>query len=143
LLLRKRLNFFNALFEGNTMNARINLGNTSITGFVNFVSTDGKRLIIGTGSYKSADGTTVFKGNLTAFINDGFKGEVPVKGDFVRAQGDLGISVRKPQDGKPAPATPELQATMDIRVSFQLKKEAPPAKKTDAPATASAGADDI
>ena len=126
------------------MNARINLGNTSVTGFVNIVSADGKRLVIGTGSYKSASGTTVFKGNLTAFVDAGFKGDIPVKGDFVRATGDLAVTVRKPQDGKPAPATPELQATMDIRMSFQLTKEKPPTKKADAPAAAAAaGFDDI
>lgn len=111
--------------------ARITVGNTVVSGFVNFV--EGKRLVVGTGSYQNKDGEKVFKESITVFADDKFNGDLPAKGDYVKVSADLVISPRKDKEG-------ELQATMNVRFANQLvKTEAP--KKADAPAEAGAGGD--
>jgi hypothetical protein len=114
------------------MAARVTIGNSKITGFVNLVAD--KRLIIGTGSYQDREGNKVYKESVTVFLDDKFDGEIPAKGDYVEVSGDLVVSPRK---DKPE----ELNATFNIRFKNQLvKKEAP--QKAAAPAEAGAS-DDI
>lgn len=111
--------------------ARIQIGNATVSGFVNLVAD--KRIVVGTGSYEK-EGQKVFKESVTVFLDDKFDGEVPAKGDYVQVNGDLVISNRK---DKPD----ELQTTVNIRFKNQLtKKDAPKAK---APAAESAGGGDI
>lgn len=101
---------------------RINVGNATITGFVNL--TEGNRLVIGTGSYTAKDGAKVYKESVTVFLDEKFNGEVPAKGDFVQASGDLVISPRKDK-------ADVLQATMNLRFANQLVKTEPPKAKSD------------
>jgi len=117
------------------MAARITIGNSKVTGFVNLVSDDNKRLIVGTGSYQDRSGNKVYKESVTVFLDEKFDGDVPAKGEYVEITGDLVVSPRK---DKPE----ELNATFNIRFKNQLvKKEAP--KKAEAPAEAAGGHDDI
>jgi hypothetical protein len=115
--------------------ARINLGNNSTKGYVNFVSPDNKRIVIGTGSYKNAQDETVFKGSVTVFFDAKFDGEIPAKGDFVQVSGDLSVQPRK-NDAE------QLDATYNIRFKNQLTKTEAPAKR-DTTAPAGAEGDDI
>lgn len=111
--------------------ARITIGNSQITGFVNLVAAG--RLIVGTGSYQDKGGEKVFKESVTVFVDDKFDGDMPAKGDYVKVSGDLVVSPRK---DKPE----ELNATFNVRFKNQLvKAEAP--KKADAPAPAGADSD--
>ena len=105
--------------------ARIQIGNTKIQGFVNFV--DGNRLIIGTGSYTNKTGEKVFKESVSVFMDDKFDGTAPAKGDYVEVRGDLSVAPRK---DKPE----ELSVSMNVRFADQLTKLEAPVKK-------SAGAD--
>lgn len=105
--------------------ARINVGNTTITGFVN-LSQDG-RLVIGTGSYLNKNNEKVFKESVTVFLDEKFDGEVPAKGDYVRVSADLQVGPRKDQPE-------QLNATMNIRFKNQLVKAEPPKKAESAPA---------
>lgn len=108
--------------------ARITIGNSKITGFVNLVAAG--RLIVGTGKYQNKDGQDVYKESVTVFIDDKFDGETPVKGDYVEVSGDLVVSPRK---DKPE----ELNATYNVRFKNQLvKAEAPKKKEAAAPAGA-------
>ena len=106
--------------------ARMNIGNTVVAGFVNFV--EGKRLVVGTGSYQNKEGTKVYKESITVFADDKFEGELPAKGDYVNVSGDLVISPRKDKEG-------ELQATMNVRFANQLVKAEAPKKKEPAEST--------
>lgn len=108
--------------------ARITIGNSKVTGFVNLVSTDGKRIIVGTGKYQDRDGKDVFKESVTVFIDDKFDGDVPAKGKYVEVSGDLVVTPRK---DKPE----ELNATFNVRFKNQLVEKEAPQKKADAPAT--------
>ena len=109
--------------------ARITVGNTQVSGFVNLVAAG--RLIVGTGSYTDKGGEKVFKESVTVFLDDKFDGDTPAKGDYVRVSGDLVVTPRK---DKPE----ELNATFNVRFKNQLvKTEAP----TKAAAPAPAGAD--
>lgn len=111
---------------------RITIGNTVIAGFVNFVQ--GNRLIIGTGSYKTKDQTTVYKESISVFLDEKFDGETPAKGDYVKVSGDLVVSPRR---DKPE----ELNATMNLRYANQVvKAEAPRSREA---AAAPANSDDI
>ena len=107
--------------------ARITIGNTVVTGFVNLVAD--KRLIIGTGSYQNRDGEKVFKESITVFLDDKFDGDVPAKGDYVKVSGDLVVTPRKDN-------AEQLNATFNVRFKNQLVKAEAPAKKE-----AGAGAD--
>jgi hypothetical protein len=108
--------------------ARITIGNSKITGFVNLVAAG--RIIVGTGKYQNKDGQDVYKESVTVFIDDKFDGETPVKGDYVEVSGDLVVSPRK---DKPE----ELNATYNVRFKNQLvKAEAPKKKEAAAPAGA-------
>jgi hypothetical protein len=111
--------------------ARITVGNTQISGFVNLVAAG--RIIVGTGSYQNKDNEKVFKESVTVFIDDKFDGDVPAKGDYVRVSGDLVVSPRKDK-------AEELNATFNVRFKNQLvKTEAP--KKAEAAAPAGADSD--
>ncbi|WP_060192432.1 hypothetical protein [Burkholderia ubonensis] len=111
--------------------ARITIGNSKVSGFVNLVAD--KRLIIGTGSYNDRNGEKVFKESVTVFLDEKFDGEIPAKGKYVEVSGDLVVQPRK---DKPE----ELNATYNVRFKNQLvEKEAP--KKADAPAEAGADND--
>jgi len=114
--------------------ARIIIGNTKTSGFVNLVSDDKKRIVIGTGSYQSRDGEKVFKESVTVFLDDKFDGELPAKGDYVEVQGDLNVSPRRDN-------ADQLNGTYNVRFKNQLVKAEAPKKKADAPATAPAGGD--
>ena len=108
--------------------ARITIGNSKITGFVNLVAAG--RIIVGTGKYQNKDGQDVYKESVTVFIDDKFDGETPAKGDYVEVSGDLVVSPRK---DKPE----ELNATYNVRFKNQLvKAEAPKKKEAAAPAGA-------
>ncbi|GBG14558.1 uncharacterized protein NMK_2157 [Novimethylophilus kurashikiensis] len=112
---------------------RITIGNSVISGFVNFV--EGKRLVVGTGSYTPKGGEKVFKESITVFADDAFNGAIPAKGDYVKVSGDVVVSPRK---DKPE----ELQVTMNVRFANQLvKAEAP--KKAESTEGAPANSDDI
>lgn len=114
--------------------ARITIGNIGskdqpgINGFVNFVSEDKKRFVVGTGSYTDKDGNKVYKESISVFVDDKFNGQVPAKGDYVGLSGDLTISERKDKAG-------ELQATMNVRFGNQVVKLEAPKAKEAAPAT--------
>ena len=100
-------------------NAKLTIGNTQVQGFVNIVGKTSKGLdylVVGSGSYKTRSGETVFKGNVTAFIVDAAL-PVPAKGALVRLTGDLSVAHRKDKEGN---VLDELQATMDIRRDFQV-----------------------
>lgn len=101
--------------------ARIQIGNTKIQGFVNFV--DGNRLILGTGSYTNKSGEKVFKESVSIFLDDKFDGATPAKGDYVEVRGDLSVAPRK---DKPE----ELSVSMNVRFGDQVTKLEVPAKKT-------------
>lgn len=108
--------------------ARINLGNNSTKGFVNFVSDDSKRIVIGTGSYvKKGTDEKVFKASVTVFFDPAFDGEVPAKGQFVEVNGDLVVQPNKQDADK-------LDATYNIRYKNQLTKLEAPAKREAAAA---------
>jgi len=107
--------------------ARIQIGNTKVQGFVNFV--DGNRLILGTGSYNNKSGEKVFKESVSVFLDDKFDGTAPAKGDYVEVRGDLSVAPRKDK-------ADELSVSMNVRFADQLTKLENPAKKT-----AGAGAD--
>lgn len=105
--------------------ARITIGNSKVTGFVNHVAAG--RIVVGTGKYQNKEGQDVYKESLTVFLDDKFDGVIPAKGDYVEVSGDLVVSPRK---DKPE----ELNATFNVRFANQLvKKEAP--KKAEAPAS--------
>lgn len=107
---------------------RITIGNVSINGFVNFVAEDGKRFVLGTGSYTPKGATEkVFKESVTVFTDDKFDGKVPSKGDYVKVQGDLSIS---PNRNKPE----ELNSTMNVRFANQVEQAEAPRAKAAAPA---------
>lgn len=111
--------------------ARITIGNSKVSGFVNLVAEN--RLIVGTGSYTNRDNEKVFKESVTVFLDAKFDGEIPAKGDYVEISGDLVVAPRKDKQE-------ELNATFNVRFKNQLvKKEAP--KKADAPAEAGADQD--
>lgn len=107
---------------------KINIGNSNVSGFVNFVSTDNKRFVLGTGSFTPKGSTEKkFKASVTVFIDDKFDGKVPAKGDYVKVSGDIGVAPNK-QNAE------ELNATMNVRFANQVEQaEAPKAK---APAAA-------
>lgn len=106
--------------------ARITIGNSKVTGFVNLVAAG--RIIVGTGSYQNKDNEKVFKESVTVFIDDKFDGETPAKGDYVEVSGDLVVSPRKDQPE-------QLNAAFNIRFKNQLvKKEAPQKAAAAAPA---------
>lgn len=107
--------------------ARITIGNTQVSGFVNLVAE--KRIIVGTGSYQNKDGEKVFKESVTVFIDDKFDGEVPAKGDYVKVSGDLVVTPRKDN-------ADQLNGTFNVRFKNQLVKAEAPKK-----ANADAGAD--
>lgn len=111
--------------------ARINVGNASISGFVNLVAAG--RIVVGTGSYQNNSGDKVFKESVTVFIDEKFDGEIPVKGDYVKVSGDLVVSPRK---DKPE----ELNVTFNIRFQNQLVKIEAPQKRESQPDGADAGA---
>lgn len=113
--------------------ARITIGNSKITGFVNLIA-DG-RFVVGTGSYNDRDGNKVFKESVTVFTDSKFDGKVPEKGKYVQISGDMVVSPRKDDAEK-------LNATMNVRFANQVEElEAPKAK---APAeSAPAGDRDI
>lgn len=101
--------------------ARITIGNSKVTGFVNHV--EGNRVVIGTGSYTNKEGEKVFKESVTAFLDDKFPAEsIPAKGDYVLVEGDLVISTRKDKED-------QLQATYNLRFANQMVKTDAPAKK--------------
>ena len=116
--------------------ARITIGNSKVTGFVNLVAD--KRIIVGTGSYVNGSGDKVFKESVTVFFDEKFDGEVPAKNDYVEISGDLTVQPRKDN-------AEQLNATFNVRFKNQVVKKEPPAKKADASATAGAeqGSDDI
>ncbi|WP_434717088.1 hypothetical protein P5X00_36950 [Paraburkholderia sp. A2RO-4L] len=132
--------------------ANSTVGNTKTEGFVNFVSEDGKRLSIGTGSYlvkgKDAAGNDteqrVFKGSVTVFLDDKFDGTVPKLKDYVEISGDRVSTPRQNNDGLVYndKGEVEMNHTHNVRFANQLVvKEAP--KRKDAPATSpAAGSDD-
>jgi len=100
-------------------NAKLNLGNIQVQGFVNIVGKTAKGIdyiVVGSGSYKTRSGETVFKGNVTGFFMDE-NIPVPAKGTLVRLSGDMNIAHRKDKDGN---VLDELQALMDIRRDFQV-----------------------
>lgn len=102
---------------------RMNIGNVTITGFVNLVSDDGKRLIVGTGSFMAKSGEKVYKESVTVFLDDKFDGKTPAKGDYVAVRGDLSITPRKDDAEK-------LSAAMNVRFANQVEEqEAPVSKK--------------
>ncbi len=106
--------------------ARITVGNTQISGFVNLVQDN--RIVIGTGSYQNRENEKVFKESVTVFLDEKFDGVTPAKGDYVRVSGDLVVAPRKDN-------AEQLNATMNVRFKNQLvKAEAP--KKAEAPAAA-------
>ncbi len=107
--------------------ARITIGNTQVSGFVNLVAE--KRIIVGTGSYQNKDGEKVFKESVTVFIDDKFDGDVPAKGDYVKVSGDLVVTPRKDN-------ADQLNGTFNVRFKNQLVKAEAPKK-----ANADAGAD--
>lgn len=107
--------------------ARITIGNTQVSGFVNLVAE--KRIIVGTGSYQNKDGEKVFKESVTVFIDDKFDGEVPAKGDYVKVSGDLVVTPRKDN-------ADQLNGTFNVRFKNQLVKAEAPKK-----ANADSGAD--
>ncbi|MBK3780133.1 hypothetical protein G3A43_07670 [Paraburkholderia aspalathi] len=116
--------------------ARITIGNTKSTGFVNLVSDDKKRIVIGTGSYTKGDGTKVFKESVTVFFDEKYDGEIPAKGDYVEVSGDLTVQPRKN-------AEDQLNATYNVRFANQLEKKAAPVKKETTTAPAGDAGDDI
>jgi len=115
--------------------ARIVIGNAIVKGFVNHVSDDGKRLVIGTGSYQNRSDEKVFKESVTAFLDDKFDGEVPKKGDYVQVSGDINVA---PRNDKPE----QLNVTFNVRFKNQLVKVDAP-QKANAETPAEAGSDDI
>lgn len=107
--------------------ARITIGNSKITGFVNLVAAS--RIIVGTGKYQDKSGNDVYKESVTVFFDDKFDGTIPVKGDYVEVSGDLVVS---PRTDKPE----QLNATFNVRFANQVvKKEAPVKKDAAAPAS--------
>lgn len=114
---------------------RINIGNVKIAGFVNYVAEDGKRFVLGTGSYTpKGSSEKVFKESVTVFADPAFDGKIPAKGDYVNVSGDLSIS---PNKQKPD----ELNATMNVRFANQVEQAEAPKAKSAAPA--GAGGEDI
>lgn len=115
------------------MATKIIIGNAAISGFVNLVSDDKKRIVIGTGAYTGRDNVKVFKESVTVFLDEKYDGVIPVKGDYVEVTTDVNVSPRK---DKPE----DLNATMNVRFANQLvKKDAP--QKREAPAGAPAERD--
>ncbi|HDR9103344.1 TPA: hypothetical protein QDB04_000063 [Burkholderia vietnamiensis] len=136
--------------------ANSTVGNTTTEGFVNFVSPDGKRLSIGTGSYltkvkvKDEHGVEtekeerVFKGSVTVFIDDKFNGTVPKLKEYVRVSGDRVDTPRQNNEGLVFNDKGEVDMnhTYNVRFANQLVvTEAP--KKKEASAPAAGGDDDI
>lgn len=106
--------------------ARITIGNTLVTGFVNLVAEG--RIIVGTGSYTNKAGEKVFKESVTVFIDEKFNGDVPPKGAYVKVSGDLQVSPRKDDES-------QLNAAMNVRFANQLEvTDAPKAKAAPADA---------
>lgn len=109
---------------------KLNIGNITLTGFVNFVA-DG-RLVIGTGKFAGKEGEQpTYKDSVTVFLHQDFNGSVPKNGDYVEVRADLYVAERKDKAGN-------LTASMNVRFGNQLQvKEAP--KKAAPPADAPAG----
>ena len=105
--------------------ARITIGNSKITGFVNFVAAG--RVVVGTGKYQDRDGKDVYKESVTVFFDDKFDGQIPAKGDYVEVSGDMVVQPRK---DKPE----ELNATYNVRFANQVVKKPAPTK-AEAPAS--------
>lgn len=105
---------------------RITIGNVKVTGFVNLVSDDSKRIVIGTGSYTpKGSSEKVFKESITVFLDQAFDGDIPAKGKYVEVSGDLNVSPRKDDESK-------LNGTMNVRFKNQLvEREAPKAKAAE------------
>lgn len=94
----------------NTIKGQV--GNTSVAGFVNFVSEDNTRFVLGTGSYPARDGSTVFKSSVTVFIHQDYDGRLPVKGDALSVRGDLRYAASTHRPG-------ELDLSMNLRFANQ------------------------
>lgn len=103
--------------------ARITIGNTTITGYVNLVAE--KRIIVGTGSYTSKTGEKVFKESVTVFLEDKYDGVMPNKGDYVKVQGDLVVTPRKDNPE-------QLNGAFNVRFGNQLQVIDAPVRKTEA-----------
>lgn len=113
------------------MAKRITIGNIQVSGFVNFVQEG--RIVLGTGSYV-AQGTRVFKENVTVFFDQDFNGTVPAKGKYVEVRADLVVQPRKDK-------ADELNVTMNIKFANQIAEREAPTKR-DAPASSDAGGAD-
>lgn len=111
---------------------KITIGNAKIQGFVNQV-VDGKRLLIGTGSYKNGNNETVFKESISVFIDPAFNGTLPEVKQYVEISGDLNVQPRKDN-------AEQLNGTMNVRFANQITV-LPTPQKRDAKQPETAGAD--
>jgi hypothetical protein len=115
--------------------ARQQIGNATIGGFVNYVSADQKRFLVGTGSYTTKAGDKVFKESVTVFLDPAYDGIVPSNGDYVEVRGDLSVS--------PSTKEPTKQSfAVNVRFANQVTKTQAPAKKSETSA-APAQSEDI
>lgn len=128
------------------MTKRFNVGNSTITGFVNVVAVNDAgaitRITVGTGKYtEKATGKTVFKESVSVFFDKDFKGTIPAfeKGQYVQVGPlDLAVTEHRTNAG-------ELNFTMNARFDNQLKILPTPTKgdkPQEAGAPASAPYDD-
>lgn len=113
---------------------KVIIGNVALTGFVNFVSDDASRFVLGTGKFTAKGATEpTFKESVTVFLDPAFDGAKPAKGDYVSVSNvDLNVSERKDNG--------ELQSTINVRFANQIEKREAPVKK-EASAPAGAGGD--
>ncbi|MEX3983728.1 hypothetical protein AB4Y45_32620 [Paraburkholderia sp. EG287A] len=123
------------------------VGNNITRGFVNFVSEDGKRFSIGTGSYvKKGTDEKVFKASVTVFVDDNFDGELPKLKDYVEVSGDMTSTPRQNAEGLVYndKGAVEMNHSYNVRFAKDFKAiEAPKKKDAPAPAGAEQSNDDI
>lgn len=103
---------------------RVIIGNIALTGFVNFVSEDGSRFVLGTGKFTAKGATEpTYKESVTVFLDSGYDGIKPAKNDYVAVSNvDLVVSERKDKEG-------ELQSSINVRFANQVEKREAPVKK--------------
>lgn len=113
--------------------SKVIIGNVTLTGFVNFVSDDASRFVLGTGKFTAKGATEpTYKESVTVFLDGAYDGVKPAKGDYVKVTNvDLNVSERKDKEG-------ELQSTINVRFANQVEKLEAPVKKE---AAANAGGD--